>query len=485
MRYRRPSVRRTLVGAMIALMATASLPASAATPDLSLPEMGQPADQAMSPAEERRLGRELMSEIRRKLPVMDDPVINDYVSDIGQRIASYSAAGRGFSFFTIKDSRINAFAMPGGYIGIHTGLIAETESESEFASVMAHEIAHVTQRHIARQRLRAETVNLRTTAMMLAGLLAATQNPEAGQAIITGGAASGVQSRLNFSREFEREADRIGLQALANAGFRPEAMATFFQRLQRANRYRGQPLPYLSTHPLTEDRLSRARERAQSMERRNTFESPEYPFVRARVIALSGDSADDRLARFEDQIESKGRTPARTYGRAMALIRADRADEAIQPLRRLIDDDGEYGVLYATLAEAYLGAGQPSQALDVLDDALSLYPGDYALRYQRIEALLAAGKGREALRAADDAQRDFPGDVPLLDLRARAAEAGGNRAEQALATADYYAALGDLRGALRQLDRVENAVGATTYDRSRAQALRERWQQRLERRSNR
>jgi predicted Zn-dependent protease len=473
-------MRRIIAGTAVAFSAAAALPLAAQAPDLSLPDMGQPANQAMSLAEERRLGRELMSQIRRQLPVMDDPVINDYVSDIGQRIASYSAAGRGFSFFTLQDQRINAFAMPGGFIGIHTGLLAQTESESEFASVMAHEIAHVTERHIARQRLRSEGINLRTTAMMLAGLLAATQDPQAGQAIIMGGAASGVQSRLNFSREFEREADRIGLQALANAGFRPEAMASFFERLERANRYRGSPLPYLSTHPLTEDRLSQARERAKSLERRNTFESPEYPFVRARVIALGGDSPGDRIARFDDEMASKGRTPARIYGRAKALIRAGRAEEAIRPLQSLINDGEEYGVLYATLAEAYLGSDRPGEAVATLDDGLSLYPGDYALRYTRIEALLAAGKGRQALRAADDARRDFPEDVPLLDLRAQAAEAGGNRAEQALATADYYAALGDLRGALRQLDRVDNAANASTYDRSRAEALRERWQNRLE-----
>lgn len=475
--------RRVLAIAGVCLLAMPVLMTRAQ--GLSLPELGQPANQAMSTAEERRLGRELMGEVRRRFSVMDDPVVNDYVRDIGNRIASYSGAGVGFEFFAIQDDRINAFAMPGGYIGVHSGLIVETESESEFASVMAHEIAHVTQRHIARQRLRAESVNLRTTAMVLAGLLIATQDPQAGQAAIMGGAAAGVQSQLNFSREFEREADRIGIRALANAGFRPEAMATFFERLQRANRYRGDPIPFLSTHPLTSERIANASDRADSLQRRNAFESPAYPFVRARLIAIGGDSANERLQRFQQAIESDGRTPANIYGLAMARIRAGRGADAIDPLNKLLETEGEYGVLYATLAEAHLAAEQPSQALDVLDEGLSLYPGDYALRYKRIEALLAAGKTEDALGAANDARRDFPQDVALLDLRAQTAEAGGSRAEQALATADYYAALGNLRGALRQLDRVLNTVRANTYQRSRAEALRERLQRRLEQQGQR
>ncbi len=448
--------------------------------DLALPEMGEPANQAMTPAEERRLGRQIMSEVRRKLPIMDDPLINHYVRDIGGRIASYAGAGRAFEFFTINNGQINAFAMPGGYIGMYTGLLTETQSESEFASVIAHEIAHVTQRHIARQRLRAEGVNLRTTAMMLAGLVIATQNPEAGQAAIMGGAAAGVQSRLNFSREFEREADRVGLQALAEAGFRPEAMADFFERLQRANRYRGEPLPFLSTHPLTKERITRARERAQSLPRRNRFESPAYPFVRARAIALTSNNPDQAIASFDKQIESQGRTPARTYGRAVALIEAGRGEQAIEPLEQLIDSEGEYSVFYTTLAEAHLAEDRSTKALDVLDNGLSLYPGDYALRYTRIKALLAGGQTTQALRAADDAKRDFPSDVQLLDLRARVAQAGGDRAKQAISTAEYYAALGNLRGALRQLDRILDSATVSTYQRSRAEALRERWQRRLE-----
>jgi predicted Zn-dependent protease len=475
-RLRQRGARWLLIGLLLGGVAQA-----AEGPDLALPEMGQPANQAMTPAEERRLGRQIMSEVRRKLPVMDDPLINHYVRDIGGRIASFAGAGRAFEFFTINRDQINAFAMPGGYIGIYTGLLTETQSESEFASVVAHEIAHVTQRHIARQRLRAESVNLRTTAMMLAGLVIATQNPEAGQAAIMGGAAAGVQSRLNFSREFEREADRIGLQALAAAGFRPEAMAEFFERLQRANRYRGEPLPFLSTHPLTKARISRARERADSLPRRNTFESPAYPFVRARAMVLAAANPDQAIARFDKQIESQGQSAARTYGRAVALIEAGRGDEAIEPLKQLIDSEGEYSIFYTTLAEAHLAEDQAGQALTVLDNGLSLYPGDYALRYTRIEALLADGKGREALRTADDAKRDFPSDVQLLDLRARAAQAGGDRAQQAITTAEYYAALGNLRGALRQLDRILGSASVSTYQRSRAEALRERWQQRLQR----
>jgi len=457
-----------------------ALAPAAESPDLSLPELGQPANQAMTPAEERRLGRELMNRLHRELPVLADPVINDYISDIGHRITSHMGAGPGFEFFAIQDSRINAFAMPGGYIGVHTGLLEATESESEFASVIAHEIAHVTERHIARQRLRAEGVDLKTTAMVLAGLLIATQDPQAGQAAVLGSAAAGVQSRLNYSRDLEREADRIGIESLARAGFRPGAMATFFERLQRANRYRGQPPPYLSTHPLTDERITRARERADAIERGERFESPSYPFVKARVRATRGDNTSQILAEFEDAMDSKGQTPARAYGRAMALIRAGRPAEAIEPLRRLIDEEGDYAVLYTTLAEAQLANDAPKQALTTLDEGLSLYPGDYALSYTRIEAFLASNAAGSALNAANELKRDFPRDVQVLDLRARAAEASGDAVTQALAIAELYAARGNLRGALRQLDRVRDDPQASTYQRSRVEALRKRWRQRLQ-----
>lgn len=453
--------------------------------DLSLPQIGDPADQAMSAAEESRMGRAVMRQLRQNVDLVEDPAIAGYIQDLGARLASHAGpeiAARNITTFVVDSPRINAFALPGGYIGINTGLIDAARSESELGGVIAHEIAHVTQRHIARRMLDSEGTGMRTVALVLAGILIGSQNPQAGAAATIGGLAGGIESQLAYSREYEREADRIGMRTLAAASLDPRGMPRFFDRLLEENRYRQEALPFLSTHPLTTARIADAMSRAGDNRPDDVFESPSFPLIQARIRVAASDSAEHALLRFRDAVEAAPEHNASRYGLALALKRSGDPDAAASQLHALLEDEGEHAIYFLTLAEIAMGGNDTAEALDQLDTGLSLFPGDFALRVQQVDSLLAAGRTRDALRRSSDLTSRWPENVTLHRLRARAASEAGNSAEAALAMAEYYAVQGDLRGALSQVARVLDDPTSTHYQRSRAEALQQDWQSDLARR---
>lgn len=473
---------RTLLCAFILAAGVATAPQAGAALDLSLPDLGDPADQVMTPAREHEIGRRMMGEIRREASLLDDPAVTAYIHDLGVRLAGYSRRTSGdFSFFLIEDPRINAFAMPGGYIGLNTGLFLAARSESELASVLAHEMTHVIQRHIARRILESQGSSLRTMAMILAGILIGTQAPQAGSAAAISGMASAAQSQLAYSREHEYEADRLGQELLARAGFDPHGMPRFFGRLLDASRYSATPPPFLSTHPLTEERIAESRRRADELatSQGEIFESANFALMHARLAAISAHSGSAAVERLRGQLEDGRATRAEHYGLAVALVRANELDAARRELGIATTDGRERAAYYLTRADIALAAGNPVQAISTLEEGLSLFPGDYALEYRRIQALTAAGRHQEALEAVTAAADRHPWSDDLLRLHARTADAAGRGAEASLAMARFYAARGDLRSALHQLDDVLANPAANGYQRSRALALQRNWQQRI------
>ena len=446
--------------------------------DLSLPDLGTPSSQALSATDQARIGQEMMREIRGALDLIDDPAINAYIRDLGARIATAtSRPAEHYQFFVIDDPRINAFAMPGGYIGIHTGLITASRNESELGAVIAHELSHVTQRHIAERVGAAQGTSLRTAAMVLAGLLISSQNPQAGMAAATSGMASGIDSQLAYSREHEREADRAGMRIMARASLNPEGMPDFFEVLNNDSRYRSNPPPFLSTHPLTEARIADARSIAQKLTVERVFESPDYAYIRARTVALTADQADDSLAAFQARM-AQSPTPGERYGLAYALIAADKPARGIQHLQSLLKTQGENPLLYLALAEADLAKSNPQAALDHLDQGLSLFPGHPALRYTQVQAHLQAGETQRALALTRDLTHGQPNAAEIWALHAKVANKASDPTESAIAMAQFYAVQGDLEAGLSQLRRVDQ-TRASGRQWARAQALRERWEQRL------
>ena len=258
-------------------MAGLVIVSGAAADDIQIPDLGSPADAVLSKSEEARFGRAIMADIRRRGGVMEDPLINEYINEIGRQIAAQSNDGsHSFEFFVVEDERINAFAMPGGYIGVHSGLIESTRNEDELAGVLAHEVAHVTQRHLARAIHASQRQSLLTTAMMLGAIvLGAAGGSDAFQAGMAVAQGSAAQQRVNFTRSNEHEADRIGIRALADAGYDPHGMASFFEvmaRQQPASEEMRAP-EFLRTHPVTTDRIAEARARAQGHPRVQSSDS--------------------------------------------------------------------------------------------------------------------------------------------------------------------------------------------------------------------
>ena len=290
---------------------------------INLPDLGDTSGALISPEQEHEIGEGVMREVRRSLKLMSDPEINEYIQSVGYRLVSNSDNQyQGFTFFVVNDPSINAFAAPGGFVGINSGLIISSESESEMAAVMAHEIAHVTQRHLARSYEAQSQLQTPSIIGLVAAILLSTQDAELGRAALIASSAIGTQIALNFTRSNEQEADDIGMQTLARAGFDPYAMPAFFEKLQNSSRYFGQPPEFLSTHPVTSTRIAESRARAERYTYKQIPSSLEYNLIRQKLIVLGSKDVKQLINSYRKDIRSgnyRTETSAR-YGYALALV---------------------------------------------------------------------------------------------------------------------------------------------------------------------
>ncbi|MBR4876332.1 MAG: M48 family metalloprotease, partial [Rhodocyclaceae bacterium] len=324
------------------LTACAALSLICMTPPLhaasdSLPDLGEVGTSSLSVQDETRLGQRIMESIRADAAYLEDAEINYWLQSLGEKlVATSDKAGAPFEFFVVSDASINAFALPGGHIGVHTGLIDAVRNESELASVLSHEIAHVNQRHIAQSIGRRNDTTLMMVAAMLAAALAARSNPDLTQAAIASAQAGAIQSELGYSRAFEREADRIGLNILERAGFDVRAMVSFFERLQQMTRlYESKNLPaYLRTHPLTQERIADMANRVAQMTPREHADSADFRFARAKLRARQG-LPSDAAAYFRAELKKAPDNAALRYGLAQSLYLGKHNDEAWETLAPL------------------------------------------------------------------------------------------------------------------------------------------------------
>ena len=471
---RRRSPRRLarhLRRALIFGVLCASIP-FAGRAQIQLPYFGDSASTTLSPAEERELGALYMRQIRAYMPVVDDPEVEDYIQSLGYKLVSGSDEGGDFYFFIIADRTVNAFAIPGGYIGVNSGLITSTDAESELASVVAHEIAHVTQRHIARAIAAAEGNQYATWAAMLAGLLIGTQNSEAGQAAVAGAAAAGQQAQINFTRTNEKEADRVGIAMLAKAGYDPRAMPTFFEKLGIASRYYSKPPEFLSTHPVTTSRISDSRGRAEQYPHKQFLNSISYELTRAKLQAMTTNDPARLLASYEARlkIEKKGDRSPTLYGRALVMARLGKSEQAIGELRKLVATHPGTVRGRAALAKELLASGDSIQALTAYQDAYGLFPDSRLLIRGYVNALLRDGKGEKALVIIDDYSRVNLKDAALYRLEAEAFRQIGKIMNSRMALAEHYYRFGELEAAIHQLRLAANEPSGDFYQNSKLDA---------------
>ena len=460
-----------------------------------LPDLGEAASEVLPPQLERRIGESLLRDIRAREPAyLDDPEVVDYLKRLGARLAAAAAgARRDFEFFVLRDASINAFALPGGFIGVHSGLIAAAESESELASVLAHEMAHVTQRHIARLLGAQQQMQIPVMAAIAAALLLGRSRPDLAHAAAAAAQGVATQASLGYSRDFEREADRIGFQMLTGAGFDGRAMVAFLERLQRAMRLvdDGSVPGYLRTHPVTTERIADMQARAEQLPYRQSADSLDFHLVRARLRAEAGE-AHDALAHFAAVVRERrfASEAGALYGLAFAQLRAREPVAAEATLARLRALGAEHPMIELLAARARSDQGDLAGALALLRRAAERWPGRRPVVYAFAKALQDAGRHAESVVVLDAAIGEAPRDARLHELRARGYAGLGRRLAQHRAQAEAYALQGSLGAAIEQLSLALAAGDGDFYELSatearlrelRAEHAREREEMRLRR----
>ena len=443
-----------------------------------LPDLGESSRAELSPQMEHRIGQSIMNQIRLHEPsYVDDPDVGDYLATLGRRLvlASDSPAGN-FHFFAIRDNTVNAFAMFGGFIGVNTGTILTAQNESELAGVISHEIAHVTQNHLARQIAKEKQNTIPSLIAMAIGVLAARSNSSVAAGMVTSAQAGLIQAQLAYTRDFEREADRIGFQSLEKAGFDVNGMADFFERLQKAGRLYEHNAPvYLRSHPLTLERISDMQNRAQETHYRQIVSSLDFHLVRAKLRAQMG-QPKEAVAEFERSLREKKYISqvAAQYGLSYALLRARDVAGARRASEGLRDDKNSAPMIAVLLADVAAQSGNSSEAEKIYREALSRFPQSRSLMYGYIGLLFDTRAYSQALPFIEtQLQRDYL-DYKLHGWQARICAELGRRLQQHRAQAEYYFLQGQLGQAIEQLQFAQQATDGDFYEQSAVDArLRE------------
>lgn len=469
-----PNLRPFPALRLMAVVLCFTVPAHA----LDLPDLGEVSRASLSESNEERIGREIMRQIRDSGDYYDDPVILEYLNALGERLGSASPEpAMRFDFFAVRDPSLNAFALPGGHIGVHTGLISATRNESELAGVLGHELGHVTQHHIARMVDNQKNATMVSLLALAVAILAARSNSQVTQAALATSQAYSVQNQLNFTRENEREADRVGLQTLTSAGFSPQGMASFFERLQAQGRLYDNNAPtYLRTHPLTYERIADMQNRLAQLPYQQKEDSLEYLFVRARVQADEGE-AQEALRRFEVRARETGQ-PGDWYGLACAALRVNDTKRARTAFEALMPYANRTPLVPLLNGEILLAANQPKDAATVLGAALKRSSGYRPLAYLYARALLRAKRPADALSFIRDQQQVWASDVRFHTLAAEAYLALGQTARFHLSQAEAYVLQDRIGPAMEQLQLAQKQKDGDFYTHSivdaRLRELKER-----------
>ena len=473
-------------------------------PNVVLPDMGDPGGDVLGRLDERRYGEMIMRQIRPDADYSNDLPIYDYLNQMERRLlqaakklqlggANEQGSGAyNFEVFAVKDSSINAFALPGGFIGFHTGLIVTAETDSEVASVMGHETGHVLQRHLARQMDQQATNTMIAIAGMVLGALAMSRNPSAGAGLMQGGQAAAISNQLSYSRDAEREADRIGFQILDASGYDVNGAPGFFQRLQKATGImdKGGPPSYVRTHPLTTDRIADMQDRARTVPPRTVPTAIEFYFIKARArMEQAGTSSGmydlkNTFESFSKQAQV-GRQMEGFYGLALIAQRQGKIDQAetyLAQARNLAQAASAPGSpiqrqslsLDITASELALAKGRGEEALQIAQVTLRAYPQSYAAGAAMVNAYLKLGRTNDAIAWLKARTRTQPNEVVWWSLLSSAYDQAKNVPMRHYALGEKYALEGAWPSAIEQLKIARSAGGADYYQGSSIDArLRE------------
>jgi len=441
--------------------------------DLSLPDLGDVSQTVLTPLDERRIGEQIMRDIATSDEVVQDVEIIDYLNNLGNRLVLASSdKQQKFNFFVVQDNSINAFAMPGGIIGVHTGLILATNSESELASVLGHEVGHVTQHHMARMLASQKYDMFKNIAGIALALLVARANPELATGALTTASAVGVQNQLDYTRDHEREADRVGLQILDNGGFDVRAMPAFFTTLQRGTRFAEGGAPsFLRTHPLTSERIADVSNRVSQMTYRQVQDSVEFQYVRAKLIANSG-SAGTNIEVFEQNIREHrySNEAAEHFGLAVAYMLKNASPQAEKEVTWLKKNAPKHAMIENLSARLQVIANNPQQAANQYAAALKLYPDNRALIYGYADHFLAIKQADNAVKLVKEKQGLYPNDAKFYDVLAKAYTMQNKLLLGYQAQGEAYFRRYDLTRAIEQMELAVKANDGDFYQKSIVEA---------------
>ncbi len=446
-----------------------------------LPDLGDVSQTSITPHQERQLGLRIMRQIRADPSYMDDPEIASYLSNLGNKLIANSteaAPYQSFEFFAVQEPSINAFALPGGFMGFNTGLIIAAQSESELAAVMSHEIAHVTQKHLARMIAAQKYDMIKHLAALALAIAASRANPQASQAVLIASQASMIQSKLDFTRNHEKEADRIGLNILLDAGFDPQGMVTFFERLQKSGRFHESGAPsYLRTHPITYERIADIQGRISEMPYRQVPDSLDFLLVRAKLRAMQG-KAHDTVTQFKTRLKEKrySNEIVERFGYIHALLRDKKHKQAYAELAHLYQllqggsqtsmlSDHPLGktilveprtviggaMIEALAAKVQLAYGKIDEALLTYKNALKVYPQYRALIHGYAQALIQQKQVEAALEFISKQLQFAQNDPKLYSLQAQCYELLGDKMLEHRAQAEVYYQKNHYKAAADQL----------------------------------
>ncbi len=450
---------------------------------VQLPDLGSSGD-VLPPEEARTFPNDFRNYMSAQGMLIEDPIIQSYFTDMGYRLVMHSSGrSQDFHFHILKVAGINAFAAPAGVVALNAGLVLAAESADEVAGVVAHEISHVTQNHLSRgleeQQRVSLPVMLATLGLVMVGGLSGNLDGNTAQGLLAAGSGLSQQAQINYTRQNEAEADRIGIQLLARAGYDPTGMADFFNTLNRWVRSQGAgPPEYLRTHPLTVSRVAEARDRARQYATQTRNRDDQFDFVQARLRVLMADHPEKAIEYFDQRLsDNNGNEAANRYGLALALIDARRTRRAVEHVSWLLQRDPDDQLFRILHGEMLLAQKKTDEALEEFETLHQAYGQSTMIALAYANALLRSEDSNDSAQAASILQNQLrrnPDDPRITELLAHAADRAGDPVRAAEAVATNYYQRGGLPQAIEQLQRVLEREDLDYYDRARISAKLDR-----------
>jgi predicted Zn-dependent protease len=473
-----------IVVSALSIFVLGTMSVSAANTKNDLPEIGVVASSAISLDKEVLIGDALMRQLRGQAPIINDPLLDEYIQDIGNRLVAQADNVKfPYKFFIINSPDINAFAFFGGHIGIHTGLIFNARNESELASVLAHEVSHVTQRHIARSIEARQKSSPLQIASLLGSILLAAVNPEVGMAAISVSNAASAQSSINYTRQNEKEADRVGISILADAGFDPNGASSFFSILAEKNRLKSTPLAFLLTHPLPESRIADARTRAALFRSRNIPESINFHLAKSRILARYYANPKRNIEYFTEILQKQSYVfkQAAEYGLTLSYLANEQFERALRLIDGLLLQEPNNLFYLDVYTDIAIEMNQHQTAIDKLSSQIIHAPYNQVLTLNLANVLIKNKDFDRATSLLKDYLLINPDNLLAYELLSDAYSSSEQKLEMHQVKAEVYALLAAYPRAIDELHNAYNFADKRNIERKRIRARIEQFRTAQER----